>query len=316
MSEDAKPEAQLPDTLVWLWDAPLFIDEQQIGRFYDAIARPETKLGKTTLTISAQQAQRINAKLGLSAGVTIGELGQLLTKFVKPEFKASGEGTFDSNSQSSESKSIELHEISTPERQLVQLTLHYLLQHEDRLFLVDNPATEDWRLPDTIQQVPRALAFLDLPGHDEAHYLDVPDTKIIPTAAEFENGKIVQLFKKLKAKDGNAAPDYPERAPNPNDLRTLRRHYWQWFDDNFSATQAMVVVEEAASENGRIRWIDYRVPVTRDGDTLHLHVCPAGKYDTGVFAYNFIKRGFKHGLRLVGTLKSEPDMNVIAIYEK
>jgi hypothetical protein len=78
----------------------------------------------------------------------------------------------------------------------------------------------------------------------------------------------------------------------------------------------MIAVEEAASNNGRIRWIDYRVPVTREGDTLHLHVCPAGKYDTGVFAYNFIKRGFKHGLRLVGTLKSEPDMNVLAIYEK
>jgi hypothetical protein len=78
----------------------------------------------------------------------------------------------------------------------------------------------------------------------------------------------------------------------------------------------MVAVEEASSHKGRIRWIDYRLPVTRAGDTLHLHVCPAGRYDTGVFAYNLIKRGFKHGLRLVGTLKSEPDMNVLAIYDK
>ena len=29
-----------------------------------------------------------------------------------------------------------------------------------------------------------------------------------------------------------------------------------------------------------------------------------------------IKRGYKHGIRLVGTLKSEPDMNVLAIYER
>lgn len=78
----------------------------------------------------------------------------------------------------------------------------------------------------------------------------------------------------------------------------------------------MVVVEEAAAENGRIRWIDYRVPLTEDGDTLHLHLCPSGNYDTGTFAYNFVKRGYKHGLRLVGTLKSEPDMNVLAIYDK
>jgi hypothetical protein len=78
----------------------------------------------------------------------------------------------------------------------------------------------------------------------------------------------------------------------------------------------MLAVEAAATQHGRIHWIDYRLPLTQDGDTLHLHICPAGKYDTGVFAYNFIKRGFKHGARLVGTLKSEPDMNVLAIYEK
>ncbi|MCA9045229.1 MAG: hypothetical protein KDA69_12960, partial [Planctomycetaceae bacterium] len=74
--------------------------------------------------------------------------------------------------------------------------------------------------------------------------------------------------------------------------------------------------EKAASQHGRIRWIDFRVPISEQGDTLHLHVVPAAKYDTGVFAYNFVKRGFKHGLRLVGTLKSEPDMNVLAIYER
>jgi hypothetical protein len=78
----------------------------------------------------------------------------------------------------------------------------------------------------------------------------------------------------------------------------------------------MLAVEKASAELGRIQWIDYRVPVTAEGDTLHLHVCAEGKFDTGVFAYNFVKRGYKHGLRLVGTLKSEPDMDVLAIYEK
>jgi hypothetical protein len=125
----------------------------------------------------------------------------------------------------------------------------------------------------------------------------------------------VQLFDKLK-KDGEAPPAYPDRAPTLEQLRADRRAYWQWFDENFSATKAMLVVEEAIAENGRIHWIDYRVPITRDGDTLHLHVSPAGKYDTGVFAYNFVKRGYKHGLRLVGTLRSEPSMNVLAIYDK
>ena len=94
-----------------------------------------------------------------------------------------------------------------------------------------------------------------------------------------------------------------------------RKKYWAWFGENFNATQAMIAVEKVA-EGGRIRWIDYRVPLTFEGDSLHLHFCPEGRYDTGVFAYNLVKRGFKHGLRLVGPLKSEPDMNVLVVYEK
>ena len=46
---------------------------------------------------------------------------------------------------------------------------------------------------------------------------------------------------------------------------------------------------------------------------MHLHLGARGKYDTGVFAYNLVNRTFKHGVRLVGTLKSEPDLNVLAI---
>lgn len=311
---DAKTP-ELPDALVWLWDAPLFIDELQVGRFYDAVARPESKQGKTTITISKQDAQKIAGKLGIEAGISVGALGELLTKFVKPEFKASGEATIDAGSQSAETKTIELHEISTPERQIVQLTLHYLVNYVERLFLIEKPADEDWRQPDTIQRVPRGLAFLDLPGLDEAYHFGLPQTKIIPMAAEFDNGKVELIYPKLVGKNGGP-PEYPEFAKDPNELRGKRTEYWQWFDQNFSATKAMIAVEEASSANGRIRWIDYRLPVSKDGDTLHLHICPAGKYDTGVFAYNLIKRGFKHGLRLIGTLKSEPDMNVLAIYEK
>jgi len=311
---DAKT-SELPDKLVWLWDAPLFIDELQVGRFYDAVARPESKQGKTTITISKQDARKIAGKLGIEAGISVGALGELLTKFVKPEIKASGEGAVNSESQSAETRTIELHEISTPERQIVQLTLHYLVNYAERLFLIEGPADDDWRQPDTIQRVPRGLAFLDLPGLDESYHLGLPPTKIIPMAAEFENGKVELIYPKLVGKSGGP-PEYPEHAKDLDDLRRQRTMYWQWFDENFSPTKAMIAVEEASTNNGRIRWIDYRLPISKDGDTLHLHACPAGKYDTGVFAYNLIKRGFKHGLRLIGTLKSEPDMNVLAIYEK
>lgn len=49
---------------------------------------------------------------------------------------------------------------------------------------------------------------------------------------------------------------------------------------------------------------------------LHLHVVAHGDYDTGVFAYNLIRRGERYGLRIVGSLKSQPALNVLAIYEK
>ena len=52
------------------------------------------------------------------------------------------------------------------------------------------------------------------------------------------------------------------------------------------------------------------------GQELHLHVAARGDYDTGVFAYGIIRRGERFGLRIVGSLKSQPALNVLAIYEK
>lgn len=63
-------------------------------------------------------------------------------------------------------------------------------------------------------------------------------------------------------------------------------------------------------------WIDYRVPLGPGMPYLHLHISGRGQYHTGTFAYQLVKRGFKHGLRIVGTMKSEPAMNVLAIFER
>jgi hypothetical protein len=46
----APPEQQIPKELLWLLDAPLFIDEVLIEAFYDAILRPE--LDATALELS------------------------------------------------------------------------------------------------------------------------------------------------------------------------------------------------------------------------------------------------------------------------
>jgi hypothetical protein len=299
----------LPDHLLWLADAPLFIDPEQIDRFHDAVVQPDGEIVSQTQTLTQEQCSQINAKLNAEIGVEPGALASLLAPvfaFFKPVAKVAATGEGELTWRSGATSTRQSRPITTPQRLLVELTIHYLVNKTNRLFLVSDPSSDSWRTPKIISAVPRALAFLDLK----------PGTKFIPTAAEFADGTIQLLFGKLHGRDGSGTPGYPERPDQKNTLPELRKRYWQWFDDNFSATQAMSVVEEAASDHGRIRWIDYRLSLTSEGDTLHLHVCPAGAYDTGVFAYNLIKRGFKHGIRLIGTLKSEPDMNVLAMYEK
>ncbi len=315
-------DLSLPVDLRWLADAPLFIDATQIDRFYDAVVRPQSREGVTTLEITEQTVNQLSGKLGMDVNISPADLLQNLATFLpflKPEVKASAEGSYQRDSSNQSTRIVELQPITTPQRQLVQLTLHYLVDLQQRLFLVNNPADEEWRAAESIADVPRALVFLNLPGQAEARALQLPETKLIPVAAEFSNGKIEPLYSKLRSREGDQEPPaYPELDDfdTLEELRSARNSYWQWFDTHFSDIQAMQVVEQAAAAYGRIQWIDYRVPLTCNGDSLHLHICPAGQYDTGVFAYHFIRRGFKHGLRLVGTLKSEPDMNVLAIYEK
>jgi hypothetical protein len=49
---------------------------------------------------------------------------------------------------------------------------------------------------------------------------------------------------------------------------------------------------------------------------VHLKLSGNGGYPTGTFAYNIIRKGYEYGLRIVGTLSSEPDISVLAAFEK
>jgi hypothetical protein len=308
----------LPVSLGWLADAPLFIDADQIDRFYDAVARPQNKQGTMTLQVTQENSRTIEGKLNLEGGLTTEKLAAALTPifaFLRPSVKVAGEGSLEHERKKGEGISLDLLPISTPQRQLEMLTLHYIFNHPRRIFFIDDVRNTDWYEPATITSVPREVVFLQLPSSEEAETSDLPQTKLIPTAAEFESGKTVLIYKRLEF-SSEPIPEYPERASTLQELKNKRKEYWQWFDQNYSATKAMVAVEEAASENGRIRWIDYRLPISKSGSTLHLHVCPNARYDTGVVAYNFIKRGSKHGLRIIGTLKSGPDLNVLSIYDR
>jgi hypothetical protein len=306
-----------PNELLWIADAPLFIDEAHVGRLYNAVVAEEFRTTKVTETLGKDVRVGVAAKTDGEFEAKFPEFLSWFAPFFGFEAKASGGLSGSRDRTDKDQKAEERVRLEAPERQLLEITLHYLKLHQGgktRAYVVPNPAIEAWRTPEYIRALPRALIFLQLPGATDA---DSPLTRtmLIPTAAEIEGQGVVELFTQMPGYD-KAGP-YPEPNAGETDeqLRDRRRVYWSAFQEGFNATKAMVAIEKAAKD-GRIRWIDYRLPITDRGDTLHLHFCPAGKYDTGVFAYNLIKRGFKHGLRLVGTLKSEPDMNVLAVYDR
>jgi hypothetical protein len=302
-----KRRVRLPEQVLWLHDAPLFIDEAQVDALYDAILAPAYE--ETAKTISSSLTA--SSKVGTEANLGIALPG-LLTGGTKVTGELSGSGT--------RGREVTLVPVSNAYRHLLALTLHYAVNWPKRIRIVsyaedgscsdrdarqqDTDAESAWLEPDFIRGLPRSLVLLELP----------PSTMLVPTALEVD-GEVRTLYQELGAalaRDGEDPPGHLSSKANAVE----RADYWQWFADRFDDTKAMQVVE-AAIAGGAMSWIDYRVPLVEHEDrALHLHLQPRKKYETGVFAYNFIKRGFKHGIRVAGTLKSEPDMNVLALFER
>lgn len=114
-------------------------------------------------------------------------------------------------------------------------------------------------------------------------FVDIPPgTRFLPQAAELNDGQVVTFFSPLVEK--------------------LKR-------------DRGTVVEDVIGAGGRPRWIEYRV-FFASGETVHLDVSARADYDTGTFAYYVIRRGERHGLRIMASLKSEPALNLLAAYDK
>ena len=321
MSKDLRDEVSIEaqfQKILWLSDAPLFIDEDLVSRFFDAIVRPKYEHVGETETRDNETADKMAGKLGIT-----GKAGLNLPAWLTPiklGVEATGEIQVDREDKEKTGKVVQLKPIWNAERQLEELTRHYLAHHADKLIAGDTPIdAKGWPekskwyqgKEEYFSSVPRPLVFLDLP----------PGVQIIPTAAEFSNGKVCLLFldlvAKLKVGDNGPMEKYPDTGGIPGDeTRAERKAYWASYTAYYNSRAAMEVIEEASSDNGKIEWIDFRLPVSGDGDTIHLHICPKGKYSAGTFGYNFVRRANRHGARLVGTLKTEPDMNVLAIYDK
>jgi hypothetical protein len=291
------PASNAPD-LSWLADAPMFIDSEQIGAFYDAVVGPA--LRAVQMEVSEGQTKQMERSAGssLNAGLSA------LFPWLKIDAGVEAKRTRTSGRQ--EGQSIVLQPIESAARRLVQLSLHYLVNQQDRICVVAEGA-EIPRDRD-IRASPRMIAFIDVP----------PGTRFLPQAAELNDGRVVTFFAPLIEKlqqDGGTVPStYPESTTTGEGRRDRDAH-WKWYSDHWNADKAVQVMEEVIGDGGWPRWIDYRMTFST-GELLHLHVDAHGHYDTGVFAYNLIRRGERYGLRIVGSLKSKPALNVLAIYEK
>lgn len=122
------------------------------------------------------------------------------------------------------------------------------------------------------------------------------------------------LTEKLRQDRGSRPAAYPATVTTDEGKRQRDAH-WKRYADHWNTDEVVKVVEEVVGGGGRPRWIDYRMTFAA-GEDLNLHVDAHGDYDTGVFAYNLIRRGWRFGLRIVGSLKSQPALNVLAVYEK
>lgn len=286
-----------PD-LSWLADAPVFIDGHQIGVFYDAVVGSEFRA--VQLQLSADQSQQLER----SAGGSVNAGSSALFSWLKFGVGAEAHRTKSRGRQ--EGQSIVLEPVESSPMRLVQLTLHYMGNQPDRIRVVTRgtevPAEED------ISASPRMLAFIDVP----------PGTMFLPQAAELDDGRVVTFFnaltEKLQQEGGDRPAAYPATVTT-DEGRRRRDAHWKWYADHWNADEVVKVVEEAVGGGGRPRWIDYRMTFAT-GEDLNLHLVAYGDYDTGVFAYNLIRRGWRFGLRIVGSLKSQPALNVLAVYEK
>jgi hypothetical protein len=292
------PAAVRDDWLAWLADAPMFIDGPQVSAFYDAVLRPRYK------TIQLELARERGEQFEKSGG---GKLGvNLPTWFPWLKFDAEAHGDVAKTDSETEGETITLEPIENPSRQLVELCLHYLLSQPERIWFQEGTKLQ---LPSTqqIRAYPRMLAAIDFP----------PETMFLPTAAELNDGRVVtfrdRLIDRFK-KDGGTIPVvYPDDTTT-SDGSLRRDSYWRWFRDHWSDKRVNQVIEDTIGSGGRPRWLDYKV-LYESGQVLHLQMVGHGEVDTGVFAYNLVRRGWDYGIGMVGRLKVGPDVNVLAIYE-
>lgn len=315
MNQDALIGAKArTNDLSFFWflvDAPMAMDTLLIERFHDAVIRPESiARSESEASASKKIAER---RLG-AEGKAAAEIPFVVNLALKGKFEHRATG------ENSASLSRQFDIPRTHERLLEEIVAFYLLNFPERVLRIDPVATTVFTAE---SETERKYEILDAtcakPGPRPIVLIDAPrSTKIMPMAGEFMNGKLDVVYESLIKE--LSTPDAPLKRFGRDMDPERKAERWKELADRFDASVAMSVLEDASrrNDNSRFDWVDFRMPWGNGGSPspLHLHLVPNGRYPTGVFGHAFIRRAFSNGVRIVGTLKSGGDINVLAIYER
>lgn len=295
----------------FLVDAPMAMDSQLIERFHDAVIRPDSIPRVATETMGERTTT--DQVLGTD-GQGSGEIPFVAKLAVTGKFERR------SGRESSATRTEQSDVPRTHERLMEEIVAFYLLNFPDRVLRMDPVAETVVRSDSETNQGYDVLdATCATPGPRPIVLIDAPRlTKVMPMAGEFINGKLDVIYDSLL--EALSTQDAPlERMDGEMDS-TKKAENWKQLADRFDATKARVVLEEASrrNDNSRFDWIDFRLVWGSSGSPspLHLHMMPKGQYPTGIFAHALVRRAYSNGVRIVGTLKSGGDINVLAIYER
>lgn len=316
----------------FLADTPLFVDNSLVNRLYDAVFRPEVELASqsdaTTSEVAAKVAGGAKATVEIQAKVP-----PLLTLFGLDvaNAKAGLEGSLsgEGSGRRASTGTNNYLAVKSTERNLEKIVSLYAQKYGRRLFWVGSDLTEGRSLeepsqPQSWEDMGRELGK---PGPRPLVVLDLEKgASLMPMFGELTNGKGCELLRDFlalreKRNDDPPRPPYPRSSMPAEEQVKVRRAYWQHVLSRFDSQEVLQSIESAAgAEKARFDWIDFRALIDLEKAGLveppHLHLMPRGEYSTGTFAYQTVRRGWRYGLRVIGTLKRGQDINVLAIYER
>lgn len=295
--------------LWWLTDVPMFLDERSVDRLHGAIVRPEYILLQSQESASRSRAETHASELQTNVEASI------------PTFLKLGTGAKYSSSAASQlsaAQQLTKQFIHSSEQRLQDIVLDYRKTMPERLLFAAGEGGKLTSHAGTPLRWDEAEALADRPGPRPLLFFDLPaGSAILPMAGETVEGKTVLLYEWLidrMTKAGCVIPPFPA-DDDPNAARAKDAH-WNALIGHYRNRIALEVIEHGFSSGHRIEWIDYRLKLPSRAKPVHIHFSPGGRVPTGAFAYNFVRRGFKVGLRIIAQLKRGSDMNALALYER